>query len=151
MIRTAQEKDYEGLVKLFKKFFPVHNRFQQSNEEIISYLKEQASKNELVVYDDNGIKGALFLVNFGQSSDKTHKLWKFRHFAFETENIGSQLLTEAEKIIKQKSKTIKIELTIAETEPGKEFYEKNNYKQEAELTNHYRFGETCFILAKSLS
>ncbi len=150
MIRPVQEKDYEKLVPLFKKFFPVHNQFQKTKEDIISYLKGQAKDNELIVYDDKGIKGALFLVSFGQSSDGSHKLWKFRHFAFENEDIGSKLLKEAEKIIKQKSKTVKIELTIAETEPGKGFYLENGYKQEAALTNHYRWNETTFVLSKSL-
>jgi len=150
MIRPVQKKDYEKLVPLFKKFFPVHNQFQLPKEKIISYLKEQSKSNELIVYDDKGIRGALFLVSFGQSADGSHKLWKFRHFAFENEDIGSKLLKEAEKIIKQKSKTVKIELTIAETEPGKEFYLANGYKQEAALTNHYRWNETCFVLAKSL-
>lgn len=150
MIRPVQDLDYVSLVSLFKKFFPVHNQFQLPKEKVISYLKSQASQNELIVYDDKGIKGAMFLVNFGSSADNSHKLWKFRHFAFENEDIGSKLLKEAEKIIKKKSKTVKIELTIAETEPGKEFYLSNGYKQEAALTNHYRWGETCYVLAKSL-
>jgi len=151
MIRPIKDSDYANLVPLFKKFFPVHNQFQLPKEKIIFYLKEQSKTNELIVYDDNGLMGALYLVKFGESSDGSHKLWKFRHFAFENEKIGSSLLKEAEKIIKQKSKTVKIELTIAETEPGKEFYLANNYKQEAKLTNHYRWNETTFVLAKSLS
>ncbi|MBT5739499.1 hypothetical protein HOI26_00225 [Candidatus Woesearchaeota archaeon] len=149
MIRTVQEGDYLGLVELYKNFFPTHNRFQEENGKIVSYLKEQASKNLLLVFDQDKIKGAMFLVNFGSDSNNSHKLWKFRHFAFDDENVAKELLQEAENKVQESSQTSKIELTIAETEPGKEFYLNNGYQQEAALINHYRWNETCFVLAKS--
>mgnify|MGYP001579545610 FL=1 len=76
-------------------------------------------------------------------------MWKFRHFAFETETIALELLSEVENIVRNSSKTSKIELTIAETELGIDFYKRYKYEQEAELKNHYRWGETCYVLAKS--
>ena len=81
VIRMVEERDFEKLVELYKSFFKTHNKFQQSNEEVVLYLKEQSQENELIVFDDNGsLRGALFLVNFGQNADGSHKLWKFRHF-----------------------------------------------------------------------
>jgi ribosomal protein S18 acetylase RimI-like enzyme len=151
-IRNVQEADYGNLVRLYKSFFKTHNIFQQPDDKIMSYLKEQSQKNDLIVYDENGsLKGALYLVNFGQNADGSHKLWKFRHFAFENEMIASQLLDEAEKRIKDASQTSKVELTIAETEEGIEFYKSKGYEQEGALSNHYRWGETCYILSKSFS
>lgn len=151
-IRTVEEKDFEKLVELYKSFFKTHNKFQQLNEKIVSYLKEQSKENDLIVFDDNGsLRGALFLVNFGQNADGSHKLWKFRHFAFENNNVASELLKEAENKIKEQSATSKIELSIAENEEGIDFYKSNNYKEEGALSNHYRWNETCFILSKSFS
>jgi len=150
-IRNVQETDYVGLLALFKRFFPVHNRFQQDDGAIVKYLKKQASENELIVYDDSGIKGALFLVKAGENKEGSHKIWKFRHFAFDNEQVASELLVEAEKRVKESSETSKIELTIAENEEGIDFYKDNGYEEEAALKNHYRWGETCFVFAKSFS
>ncbi len=151
VIRRVDEKDFKKLVSLFKAFFKTHNRFQQSEEKIIFYLKEQAAESELLICEEkNSIRGAVFLVNFGQNIDGTHKLWKWRHFAFEDEEAAALLLKEAEKRIKSFSQTAKIELTLAETERGIDFYKANGYVQEGALTNHYRWGETCFVLSKLL-
>ena len=151
-IRVGTQENLEHLVALFKQFFPVHNQFQQPDRDIVDYLHEQLQDNELLVSETKGIyDGALFLVKIGESSDSTHKIRKFRHFAFTTESIGKELLQEAEKSVQAQSPTSKIELTIAETEPGKDFYLKHGYQQEATLPHHYRWGETCFILGKSFS
>jgi hypothetical protein len=32
----------------------------------------------------------------------------------------------------------------------KEFYLKNGYEQEGALKNHFRAGETCYVLGKSV-
>jgi len=145
-IRNVQEQDYEKLVSLYKEFFPTHDIFQKEDNEIITYLK---NVKETFLVDDE-LKGALILVMIGQNKEGTHKRWKFRHFAFKDEVVGKELLVEAEKRVKENSETCKIELNIAETEPGKEFYLNNGYEQEAALKNHYRQGETCFILGKSI-
>ncbi|HIH11669.1 TPA: GNAT family N-acetyltransferase [Candidatus Woesearchaeota archaeon] len=149
MLKQVQEKDYIHLVKLYKSFFRIHNIFSGNKNVILKYLKEQAQKNELIVFEEkSSISGALYLVNFGQNDDGSHKLWKFRHFAFDSNNIALKMLNEAEKRVKRASKTSKIELTIAENEVGIEFYKNNGYRIEGQLTHHYRYGETCYILAK---
>lgn len=149
-VRKVKVTDFKKLVPLFQGFFKEHNRFQQTEKEITTYLQEQARDHELLVSEENGsLQGALFLVNFGQSNDGSHKLWKWRHFAFKNEELASLLLKEAEKRVKSSSKTVKIELTIAESEPGISFYKKQGYVQEGILKDHYRWGENCFILSKS--
>lgn len=150
-IRPIHEQDYPELVQLYQKFFPTHNRFQKDEPTIISYLKEQVAKHLfLVAEEDAKIQGALFLVNFGQNQDGTHKLWKFRHFAFNNETTAAELLKAAEEKAKQAATTTKIELTIAENEKGIEFYKSHGYQEEGKLTNHYRWGEVCLVLGKSL-
>ncbi|MBT4577184.1 hypothetical protein HOM13_00490 [Candidatus Woesearchaeota archaeon] len=151
-IRGIQNEDFEKLVRLYKSFFNTHNIFQKSEKEIIDYLKEQSEENALIVYDEtNSIVGALFLVNFGQNENGSHKLWKFRHFAFQTKEVAQDLLEEAEKIVKNSSETSKIELTLAESEKEIEFYKSNKYILEGTLSNHYRPAEACFILSKCFS
>jgi hypothetical protein len=148
-IRNVESEDYEELVELYKSFFNTHNKFQKPNDEVRIYLKEQSLKNELLVYErNNALKGALCLINFGENADGSHKLWKFRHFAFTTKQAATQLLTNAEKKVQKSSKTSKIELHISETEKAIKFYKSQGYKQEGALLNHYNVGETCLILSK---
>lgn len=149
-IRTVQVSDYKKLVSLYRTFFETHNRFRQSEGSIIDYLKGQSKESEIFIFEEKGnIKGALILVLKGQNAEGSHKIWKFRHFAYDSENIAQSMLKYAEKKIREKSRTAKIELTIAENEEGIKFYKSNGYGQEGTLKNHYRWGETCFILSKS--
>lgn len=146
-IREVREQDYQKLVRLYKQFFPVHNVFQKDQKSVISYLREEAVEREAFLVDSK-LNGALIIVLV--KVEDSHARWKFRHFAFKNEKVGKALLKEAEKRIKTGFKTNKIELNIAESEPGKEFYLKNGYEQEGALKNHYRLGETCYVLGKSL-
>lgn len=151
MIRAIQEDDYRQVAGLFANFFKTHNIFQKDPDIVVAYIrKEDLEREAFLVYEQSGmIKGALVLVQKGANHDGSHKVWKFRHFAFETEQIGKELLGEAEKRVKNATHTAKIELTIAENEEGLDFYKKWGYKQEGALLNHFRFGETCFVLGKS--
>ncbi len=149
-VRASEEKDYGQLASLYAHFFKVHNLFQRGRAFIADYLKAEAGKNELFVFEEGGlVRGALFLVKSGENSSGSHQRWKFRHFAFESESVAEKLLAEAERNVKAACKTAKIELTIAETEEGIDFYKKHGYVQEGSLKNHYRWGETCFVLGKS--
>jgi len=148
-IRVATEEDFGQIAALYANFFKTHDIFQKLKEVIVNYIREEAQKNELLVCEEDGlIKGALFLVGLGKGSG--HRRWKFRHFAFETEKIAELLLDEAERRVKETTGTAKIELTIAETEEGIDFYKQHGYQQEGILKNHYRWGESCFVLGKSL-
>ena len=152
VIRKAQEKDFVKLAKIYSTFFPTHNIFQKSKKEIATYLRKQSKIDDLLVLDDKGVlKGALYLVNFGQNADGSHKLWKIRHFAFQNKGAFSALVDEAEKRIRKVSATAKIELTIAKNEKGQKLFQAKGYKKEAALVNHYRWGETCSIFGKSFS
>ena len=149
-IRTVNAKNFCSVVELYKAFFPIHNQFQKKEGEIIQYLKKQAKENLFFVLENQQkITGALILVLQGQNKEKTHLLWKYRHCAFVSEKEAKELLNGVEKRIRTKSPTAKVELTIAEKEKGKEFYIKNGYILEGKLKNHYRWGETCYILSKS--
>ena len=149
-IRPVKDTDYETLVMMYKKFFRVHNQFQQSPAEIVKYLKQQAKENLFLVSEDGAkLNGALILVREGQNADGSHTRWKYRHVVFQSDSVGTALLREAEERVRRASATAKVELTIAESEPGMAFYKARGYVQEGALKNHYRFGETCFILSKS--
>jgi N-acetylglutamate synthase-like GNAT family acetyltransferase len=150
VLRTFEEKDAVQVAKLFKSYFKTHTLFEQDESKIVTYVNEQAIKNPLIVYESDGkIIGALFLVN--RNTDGDHKLWKFRHFAFTQANVGEELLKEAEKKVEESSKTGKVELTIAESEEGINFFKMQGYEQEGILKNHYRWGERTYILSKSFS
>ncbi len=150
-IRSVEDNDFTQLAALYKEFFPTHNVFHKNEDIVVAYLrKEMLEREDFLVYEDEGkILGSLILVSLGTSETGTHTRWKFRHTAFIDEEVGQKLLEEAEKRIKAASKTAKIELTIAETEQGMDFYIDNGYVVEGELKDHYRVCETCFILGKS--
>jgi len=151
-IRQAIPTDYPRLVEFFKAQFPVHNIFQRSPQNIQSYLMNQGLKNPLYVVEKDGeITAALILFNKYSTSDRAHKVWKLRHFAFANEAAAEELLKYAEGKIKKSSKTAKIELSIAETEKSVEFYKDQGYLIEGVLKNHYRWNETTFIVSKSFS
>jgi hypothetical protein len=148
-IRNGNEEDIRQLVSLFSDFFSTHDKFQRNPEIVKAYIMKEFLEHDLVVYDDEGIlKGALFLVKLGESSNRDHKRWRFRHFAFESERIANELLSEAERRVKLNSKTAKVELNITESEEGIDFYKKRGYEQEGILQNHFRWGEVCFVLGK---
>lgn len=148
-VRTYQEKDLELVTKLYKSYFQTHTLFEQPAEKVLLYLQEQVKKHPLLVFEEEGIIGAVFLVT--KNTSGTHKLWKLRHFAFTKAYVGEQLLQEAEKRIQKASKTAKVELSIAESEEGIDFLKMKGYEQEGLLKNHYRWGERCYILSKSFS
>lgn len=148
-IRPIDQTEYTQLAELYKAFFPTHNIFQGTIAQIISYLESQEHKIIVAVTEETIVAGTL-LVNFGANAERTHLLWKLRHFAFNSEEIAVQLLAQAEAHIHAASQTAKIELTIAETEQGIAFYKSQGYMTEGTLRNHYRWGETCYILGKSL-
>lgn len=151
-IRKATEKDIKKVAKLCKEFFKTHNIFQQIDKKVAEHLKKESKKNILLVLEEKkDIKAAMLLVQTGQNSDDTHKIYKFRHFAFTSESYAKELLEYVYEKIKKSSTTAKIELTLAEGEKGIEFYKKQGYEKEADLKNHYRWGETCYVYSKSIS
>lgn len=150
MIRQANERDFEAIITLCKSFFRIHNLFYQNQKKVIAYLKKQVEENQMFLCEDNGkITGVLILVKTGQDSAGKHTVWKFRHFAYSSEKAATTLLAEAERKVQKASKTAKIELTIAENERGRDLFKANGYQQEGALRNHYRPGETCYIISKS--
>ena len=148
-VRLVKSIDYPALAKIYHAFFPVHDIFRSHHRKVIQYLKNQAKAHSFLVAEDNHhIVGAVFLVLEGQNA--SHKRWKFRHFAFKSDTVALELLKEAERKVSSKSKTAKIELTIAQNERGRSFYLKQGYLVEGVLKNHYRWKETCYALGKSL-
>jgi hypothetical protein len=142
-VRTVTEEDFGKLIELYKEFFPTHNRFSQNEDIIKAYLHK-----ELLEQDDFLItEGAALIVIITKCND-THSRAKFRHFAWKNEEAATELLQEAESRVRKSAETVKIELTLSESEEI-EFYKKNGYVVEGELKDHYRAGEVCFILGKS--
>ncbi|PIN73875.1 hypothetical protein COV20_02045 [Candidatus Woesearchaeota archaeon CG10_big_fil_rev_8_21_14_0_10_45_16] len=147
-VRTAVEQDLQQVVSLYQSFFPAHNIFRKEESEILTYLQEKMKKDTLLVYEEKHIiKAALFLVLKTKTED--HALWKLRHFAFDTLQEASILIQEAEKRISASSGSAKVEVTLAEDEEGLQFYEKQGYKREGRLSDHYRKGEFCVVLGKN--
>ena len=68
---------------------------------------------------------------------------------FVSEDVGKGLLSFAEEELQKGSATSKVELSLAEGEKGIDFYRAQGYEQEGALKNHYRWGETCYVLSKS--
>ncbi|MAG60780.1 hypothetical protein CL619_03260 [archaeon] len=155
-ISRAEPKHIKQLITLFRAFYPKHDIFHQEIPKISHYLSLQARQNQFLVVQEASennevqVTAAAIIIKTGESVDKNHTRWKFRHFAFSNETAGLALLKECEQYVHQQSKTAKIELNIAESEAQLNFYKEHGYHKEATLRNHYRWGETCFVLGKSL-
>jgi hypothetical protein len=147
-VRQAKESDYPKIAELYKGFYHVHNVFEDTIPHITKYIKSLATKGELLIYGEKEILAAGFLIEKTRTS--THKLWKLRHFAFKTRIAGKNVLKAAEEIARKSSTTSKVEISIACSECGLDFYKQNGYSEEGRLVNHYRFGETTTILGKSI-
>ncbi len=150
-IRNLHETDFVELVALFKSFYPKHNIFQGFSDEVIEYLRTLARVHKFLVFEEEDfVKGVVIMQKRSETREGRHKLWRLKHIAFETEEIGAALVKEAEKRIEADSQTVKLEIFVAESETVLGFLKGLGYKQEAALENHYRWHETCFVLSKSL-
>ncbi|MBW3012953.1 GNAT family N-acetyltransferase [Candidatus Woesearchaeota archaeon] len=159
------EDELKQLIPVFKKAFAKHNMFEQSKEKVFEYLKKAKKEiaqddGDVIVAVDNGkIIGGLLLVKREKGEDK-HSVWRFRHFAvlekYHGKDIRTGLIQYAESQLKEKIKqgtikTAKIELHIAENEKETpEYFKKKSYKLEGTLANHYRWGENCYVMGKSI-
>jgi ribosomal protein S18 acetylase RimI-like enzyme len=149
-LREASTNDIPLLISLYRSFFDLKDLFLQDDEKISNYLELQIMRNIMYVFEESGLlKGAVILVNVSNNATRTHKVWKYRHFAFDSLDIAKELLEHSESHIKNQSETSKVELIIPEHEEGLEFYRKSGYEHEAALKNHYQWDETSFVLGKS--
>ena len=151
VIRQVESQDFEEMAELYSKFFPEHDKFSQDVDKVLSYLQNQTNDHACFVSKEkHKLLAVTFVVRLGENKNGTHKRWRFRHFAFRDENAAIELLGAVEAYIKEQSRTVKIELNIAQTEKWIDFYLANGYSKEGELMNHFRWGEVCFVLGKSL-
>lgn len=155
-VRKATEKEYSDLAQIYKKVFPVHNRFSKPLRTVVSSLKKEAKKHELfVAVEEDRVVGGLVLIKADEDVKAGHIRWKLRHIAihpeFQHRAYGESLVKYAEMKIRSKSKTAKIELHVSENEKDAlTFYERLHYKKEGELYNHYRYGEKTYVLGKTI-
>lgn len=149
-VREANAGDIESLAGLMREFFPEHNVFTGTDEDVHAYLSRLLKEHACLVAEQDGeLRGGMFIVRKG--GDGEHSLYKFRHFAFSDHESACALFSEAEKRIRATGKTAKIENTLAEDEKGIEEYEKQGYIHEATLSDHYRMEESCLIYSKILT
>ena len=132
-IRKVKENELNELARLYRKFYPVHNIFQETEEEVIRYLRNESRKDEILAVEVEGIKAALFVSLRSRTLDHTHCLIKFRHLAYEQEEAATLLLEEAERTAREDSKTAKIEVHAAESEKSIPFLKSKGYTVEAPL------------------
>ena len=151
VIRKVESQDFEEMAELYSKFFATHDIFTQKVDTILSYLQNHATEHECFISkDEHTLLAVTFVVKLGESKDGSHKRWRLRHFAFRDDTAAIALLGAVEKYLTEQSKTVKIEQNLAENEKGLEFYVANGFVQEGVLMNHYRFGERCIVLGKTL-
>lgn len=150
MIRKAKEKDIPELAELYKKVFKVHNIFEKSKDDILSYLKVLLDRCQVIVaFHDKEIAGAAAV--HIKVDRKDHKLATIKHVAvkeeYQKKGIGKELMKKAEETVGKG----KLEVHLAAQEgPATDFYTKLGFEIEGKLKSHYRKGEDCIILGKIL-
>ena len=138
-----------SLIKIYKSSFKVHNILTKKEKDLLIYFKGK----EILIAKDKEVLGGLMIKN--TEKHKTHKTWKINHLAVSEKHRGKgiamSLVKRAEKEIKSKSKTAKIEVSVAETEKQiLKFWKKLKYKLEGKLRSHYRHKELVYVLGKEL-
>lgn len=144
MIRIAEEKDYQKLIKVYKKVFTTHGIFNKPEKEILDYMKKAGV---WLVAEDEEITGGLLIAS--KEASPGWKIHRFKHIAVDHESRGKRfgegLLQSAEKIARKG----KIEIHTACTDGNAcPFYGKYGYEKEGELKNHYRKEESTIIMGK---
>ena len=160
-IEVPSKKDFPAMAQLYKAAFTTHELFQQAEKKVVQYL-ENVDGNFLVAREgDKGIGALLWTMKITNG----HALVRIRHFAVKPsekgKGIGIIMLEDIDKkmqeLKKEKVASIKIEAHVAETEKvfataqekdDLEFWQRNGFKIEGKLQDHYREGEICYIMGK---
>lgn len=153
-IKTPDEDEIFELTDIYKTAFRKHNIFTKPSEEILTYLKQAASSDEIIIAKKAGQVIGGLLLRLSTSSDG-HKVWKINHLAIHPElrnqSAATTLLKEAEKRISERSLTAKVELNVSENEKGTiPIFQKLGYEIEGKFKSHYRHGELVYALGKEL-
>ena len=149
-IRKARNEELKGLIPIYKKGFAKHGIFSKPDKEILHYM-EKAEGDFIIAISktENKVLGGLLIVK--NMPDTGHTLARFKHIViaeeFQGQGIGKSLIKYSEREIGNG----KIEIHVSDNEKyALEFYKHMGYRIEGELPDHYRLGETCFILGKTL-
>ena len=125
---------------------------------LVSVLAFGALGAELIVDIDvnDEVVGGILLSKRELAGD--HSRWRLKHLAvksgFQDRGIGRSLVQAAEAITKTlieegKAKTAKIEVHVADR-IVLPFYKNMGYAEEGVLKDHYRPGEPCYALGKTI-
>lgn len=148
LIREAKPEELRDLASVYRREYNPHNIFQGPEEDVLDYLSK-LDVVYLVCVEQDKVVGGVAIVEKKEAPQ--HSVFRFKHFAvlkeFHDKEVPAVLLEAAEKTIGKG----KIEMHIAESEtPDIEFYMAQGYAIEGELSNHYRMGEKCYVLGKTV-
>lgn len=141
------------LVSIYQKEFIPHNIFQKPAEEVLMYLFEIQKEHELfIAVVDGKVVGGTVLERKDKNIIDEYKIWKLKHFALieGLDNVAEQqIIADIEARLLTKSKKMKIQLNLAESEPRYiKMFKEYGFTQEATLEDRYRVGEKMFIYSK---
>ncbi|MBI4147630.1 hypothetical protein HY494_03185 [Candidatus Woesearchaeota archaeon] len=141
------------LINIYRNEFNPHNIFQKPADEVLTYLFEIQKEHELFVATlDGKVVGGTVLERKDKNIADEYKIWKLKHFAL-IEGLDSvaeqRIIADIETRLLTKSKKMKIQLNLAETEPRYiKMFKEYGFTQEATLEDRYRVGEKMFIYSK---
>ncbi|MDP3698365.1 MAG: hypothetical protein Q8R47_02150 [Nanoarchaeota archaeon] len=142
------------LISIYQKEFNPHNIFQKPADEVLTYLFEIQREHELfIAILDGRVVGGTVLERKDKNIADEYKIWKLKHFAL-VEGLDSaaeqRIIADIEARLLTKSKKMKIQLNLAETEPRYiTMFKEYGFTQEATLEDRYRVGEKMFIYSKT--
>lgn len=146
-IIKAYDNEIKQMIPIYAQAFSLHNIFKKDENFVFDYLKKQKGEFLAALDGDKVIGGVIV----HKRELDGHILARLRHFAvakeYRDKGVGSELLEAAEKSIGKG----KIEMHVSENESRAiSFYKKNGYVIEGNLTNHYRDGEICYVMGKTI-
>ncbi len=151
MIRKAIQSDKESILLLSEQVGFGNEEKEYFGQQLDNAFQSISGKS-IIVYEDNGVQAAAFLVE----DELAPGVWNMLFIAVSehqrNSGIGSQLIEYIEKeLLSKKARLLIVETSSQEYFiPARKFYEKNNFTLTATIPNYYEVGDDKIIYYKSI-
>jgi ribosomal protein S18 acetylase RimI-like enzyme len=145
-IREAKPDELNSLASIYKQEHSGHVLFQGNEKDIEDYL-ERLDMQYVVMLDQQDVVGGVAVLQ--QLQAKNHSVFQLKHFAVLKEYVDkAQFFMNA---METRLDTGKIELHLSDKDtPDIEFFMQLGFEIEGTLSNHYKIGEKCYIMGKTI-
>jgi hypothetical protein len=145
-IREAKPEELKTLASIYKQEHSGHALFQGEVSDIEDYLA-RLNVQYIILTEQNNVVGGVAVLQQLQAKD--HSVFMLKHFALLKEHADQAAFFM--NSVETRLDTGKIELHLSDKDtPDIEFFMQQGYEIEGTLSNHYKIGEKCYVLGKTI-